>query len=721
MSMRFNRFYNKLSKKNSKINIASIGDKLISSVPADELVLPDNYTIEDSKVYYKDTKIGDFSYRNIDNTSSIDLDDISIVSDKDDELDLDDINFVSDEDDSLDLDSINIIPTKAKSVPKTVIDDDIIDLNDVNITSHEKETFTKEEQRELLDKIYNVQEGLRNSFLEYESNKKHLTDDYIKQIEGYKTRFNDLQSEIIFESKEETEAQLNELSLMKKQVDNVNGRVKFKINNAKSEEDNKDVKKPISALDKMKAVKTEDKKQTDVEDREKALEKARKEKEEARLAENKVIKMKKAAIAKALAKDMMDIIAKQVAEIKKKQELSTAAKKDSKGNNILDRIKAKKETSKVAEPSITIPDFFRLPTDADLSDKKKADEDSKKELSTATSNGKVSNILDQIKVKKEAAKVVDSIKDKVSEPSITIPEFLKRPLENDLSDKKKIAEDKEKARIEKEEAEKAIKLEQAKKKAEDEARKQEIISVIRNDSDVDYETLNERIYNKYSIKDIKDLDEKYSNKIEKYNSKLDKTNSRIEKTDKKIVEKEVALALAIENSNVDNELVYRTEIKELKEKLEELKAKAEQLKGKIADKETTISSIKERFTAESIKVYEDNVAEELKIMQEKEDAMNARFEKEAIEERDINRKEISKVFRQDVAKEESALNFKTNNEIKKLLAYTKKLEAEGKDSKEFIKNYTAAIEAERKANAKLEELELAMGIVKDNKKAAKRR
>ena len=108
-------------------------------------------------------------------------------------------------------------------------------------------------------------------------------------------------------------------------------------------------------------------------------------------------------------------------------------------------------------------------------------------------------------------------------------------------------------------------------------------------------------------------------------------------------------------------------------------------------------------------------------MQEKEDAMNARLEEEAILERDKNRKEISKVFRQDVAKEESALNFKTNNEIKKLLAYTKKLEAEGKDSKEFIKNYAAAIEAERKANENLKEFELAMGIVKDNKKTAKRK
>ena len=53
MSMRFNSFYNKLSRKNMKLNIASIDDKLISSVPAEKLELPKGYSIKNNKIYYR--------------------------------------------------------------------------------------------------------------------------------------------------------------------------------------------------------------------------------------------------------------------------------------------------------------------------------------------------------------------------------------------------------------------------------------------------------------------------------------------------------------------------------------------------------------------------------------------------------------------------------------------------------------------------------------------
>ena len=109
-------------------------------------------------------------------------------------------------------------------------------------------------------------------------------------------------------------------------------------------------------------------------------------------------------------------------------------------------------------------------------------------------------------------------------------------------------------------------------------------------------------------------------------------------------------------------------------------------------------------------------------MQEKEDAMNARLEKEAIEERDNTRKDISKVFRKAEDGELSALNYKNNNEIKKLLKYTSQLEEEGKDPKEFLKKYAEALEAEKKASDNLKELEMAMCLVKeDKKKTAKRK
>ena len=775
MSMRFNRFYNKLSKKNSKINLASYDDKLISSVPAEELDLPNGYTISDNKVFYNDTEIGKFSYRNINSSSvsdDIDLDDIDIISNKEDSLDIDldninipdkedsldidldninipdkedpldidlDNNNIPDKEDSLDvdLDNINIIPSKATKVPKTTIDDTKLANEGHVFPSYEiKEEFTTQEQQELLEKIHDVQEDLRKSFLEYESNKKDLTEDYVKQIEGYKTRFNDLQQEIVFESKKETIEQLNELNLMKKQVDNVNGRIRFKLNNVNNDA-KKDSKKTISALDRIKSVKKEDKEQEEekrielikeyaglfdknqklvlvcrelydylvesgedkeydslkrsyfvlpnlldsissVEDIESKIKdakyhnerlcemidnaKAKQEAEKSNKTENEEVKAKKALIAKSLLKDMKDIITKEAKVV---------------GMRAL---------------------AFTLKQVADI---KKAAEEKVVEIKTSVPEKKYSTALDKIRAKKEqedvkqeASDIVKELKEKTEEPKMVVPEFLR-----------------------------ITKKEEKVEKVEPEVKPEPVVveETITTKTDVDFETLDERIYNKYSVKDIKELDEKYTEKIEKFNSKLDKTNNKIEKTDKKIVEKEVALALAIESSNLENELIYREELQSLKEKLEELKNKAEKLKGKISDKEATINSIKERFTAESIKVYEENEAKELRIMQEKEDAMNARLEEEAILERDKNRKEISKVFRQDVAKEESALNFKTNNEIKKLLAYTKKLEAEGKDSKEFIKNYAAAIEAERKANENLKEFELAMGIVKDNKKTAKRK
>ena len=574
-----------------------------------------------------------------------------------------------------------------------------------------------------------------------------------------------MQEEITFESKSKTEAQLDELIRMKKQVDNSNNRVNMNKDVQKTQEPSK---KTTSALDRIRSAKKEDKEQEEekrielikeyadlfdqnqklvrvcrelydylveldedigyvilkriyfvlpnlfdsiysVEEIEGMIKdakyhnerlhemidnaKAKQEAEKSKKTENEEVKAKKASIAKALINDMKDIIVKE-AKIKGMNALAFTLKQVS-------------EIKKKQEAKIKLANIKSRKT-------------------------KTNNILDKINAKREATNVVNEIKNKIAVPANIIPDFLRLTKEDDLADKRrKDIEDSEKAlekarlarenaRLEKEEKEKARRLAQTKKERE-EAEKQEIINSIKNDSDVDFETLDERIYNKYSIKDLKELDEKYTEKIEKFNSKLDKTNSKIEKTDKKLLEKEVALTLAIESSNTENELLYRSEILELKEKLEELKNKAEKLKAKISDKEATISSIKERFTAESIKVYEENEAEELRIMQEKEDAMNARLEEEAILERDKNRKEISKVFRQDVAKEESALNFKTNNEIKKLLAYTKQLEAEGKDSKEFIKNYAAAIEAERKANDKLKELELAMGIVKDNKKTSKRK
>ena len=731
MSMRFNRFYNKLSKKNSKINLASYDDKLISSVPAEELDLPNGYTISDNKIYYNDNKIGDFSYRNINSSSvsdDIDLDDIDIISNKEDSLDidLDNINIPDKEDPlDVDLDSINIIPSKATKVPKAIFNDE----NELDMDNNKKdeEKFTTEEQKELLEKIHDVQEGLRKSFLEYESNKKDLTEDYVKQIEGYKTRFNDLQQEIVFESKKETIEQLNELNLMKKQVDNVNGRIRFKLNNVNNDA-KKDSKKTTSALDRIKSVKKEDKEQEEEkrielikeyadlfdqnqklvlvcralydylvesgEDKEydslkrryfvlldlsrysiEGIEnmikdakynnerlcemidnaRAKQEAEKAKKTENEEVKAKKALIAKSLVKDMKDIITKEAKVV---------------GMRAL---------------------AFTLKQVADI---KKAAEEKFVEIKTSVPEKKYRTALDKIRAKKEqeavkqeASDIVKELKEKTEEPKMVVPEFLR-----------------------------IIKKEEKVEKVEPEVKPEPVVveETITTKTDVNFNTLNERIYDKYSISDLKELD----SKIEKNNSKLEKTNEKIDKKEKKILEAEVGLELAIKNSDLESELVYRKKIEDLKSKLEELKDKAESLKFKIASRKDVVN----RFKEQSIVVYEQNLAEENRIMQEKEDAMNARLEKEAIEERDNTRKDISKVFRKAEDGELSALNYKNNNEIKKLLKYTSQLEEEGKDPKEFLKKYAEALEAEKKASDNLKELEMAMGLVKeDKKKTAKRK
>ena len=843
MSMRFNRFYNKLSKKNNKINLASYDDKLISSVPAEELDLPNGYTISDNKVFYNDTEIGKFSYRNVDEMGSIDLDSINIVDnepvldldginipeeDNEPVLDLDGINIPEEDNEPvLDLDGINIVPSKATNVPKTTIDDtELVNEGHVFPSYEIKEEFTTQEQQELLEKIHDVQEDLRKSFLEYESNKKDLSEDYVKQIEGYKTRFNDMQEEITFESKSNTEAQLDELIRMKKQVDNSNNRVNMNINKKRIEEYNsyvydlrdmlerceilsehlteeeKDLvkmfkasnntvsnthinlsfiplngmieskKEDISKIEKIleaaisrrdlsveqektdnldkekekladeyrtkyyenKGLVAECKKllkymdadkKVDFESREadynneeledtfrfdfptrkdrfgnvalplsiselearirmassdhyklkefvknaqdnktksnekeitgrEILEAAAKA-EEAKKAENKEVKAKKALIAKSLVKDMKDIITKEAKVV---------------GMRAL---------------------AFTLKQVADI---KKAAEEKVVEIKTSVPEKKYSTALDKIRAKKEqeavkqeASDIVKELKEKTEEPKMVVPEFLR-----------------------------ITKKEEKVEKVEPEVKPEPVVveETITTKTDVNFNTLNERIYDKYSISDLKELD----SKIEKNNSKLEKTNEKIDKKEKKILEAEVGLELAIKNSDLESELVYRKKIEDLKSKLEELKDKAESLKFKIASRKDVIN----RFKEQSIVVYEQNLAEENRIMQEKEDVMNARLEKEAIEERDNTRKDISKVFRKAEDGELSALNYKNNNEIKKLLKYTSQLEEEGKDPKEFLKKYAEALEAEKKASDNLKELEMAMGLVKeDKKKTAKRK
>ena len=216
--------------------------------------------------------------------------------------------------------------------------------------------------------------------------------------------------------------------------------------------------------------------------------------EEAKKTENEEVKAKKALIAKSLVKDMKDIITKEAKVV---------------GMRAL---------------------AFTLKQVADI---KKAAEEKFVEIKTSVPEKKYRTALDKIRAKKEqeavkqeASDIVKELKEKTEEPKMVVPEFLR-----------------------------IIKKEEKVEKVEPEVKPEPVVveETITTKTDVNFNTLNERIYDKYSISDLKELD----SKIEKNNSKLEKTNEKIDKKEKKILEAEVGLELAIKNSDLESELVYR--------------------------------------------------------------------------------------------------------------------------------------------------------------------
>lgn len=230
-------------------------------------------------------------------------------------------------------------------------------------------------------------------------------------------------------------------------------------------------------------------------------------------------------------------------------------------------------------------------------------------------------------------------------------------------------------------------------------------------ADVDFDSLDKRIYDKYSVSDINEL----KDKIEDINSKIIEKNEKIERKEKQILETEVALDNAIKADDTENIDKYTEKLEKQRNKLEELKDKAEKLENKKEKKESVIS----RFKDESIRVYEESEREKQEEFEKEEQAMNERLEKEAIEERDKNRKEISKLFKNASDDEISPLTYKTKKEVQQYVSYIEKLKEEGKDPQEFIDKYDKALREERKASNNLKEIE--DEINSDKKKSSRKK
>lgn len=294
---------------------------------------------------------------------------------------------------------------------------------------------------------------------------------------------------------------------------------------------------------------------------------------------------------------------------------------------------------------------------------------------------------------------------KESEPvKPIIPEFLRRPTEEDLDDdsERKIEDLKEMIKNNRE----AKKEEQ--ERINSEIKESEDINI---EPDVDFDSLDKRIYDKYSVSDINEL----KDKIEDINSKIIEKNEKIERKEKQILETEVALDNAIKADDTENIDKYTEKLEKQRNKLEELKDKAEKLENKKEKKESVIS----RFKDESIRVYEESEREKQEEFEKEEQAMNERLEKEAIEERDKNRKEISKLFKNASDDEISPLTYKTKKEVQQYVSYIEKLKEEGKDPQEFIDKYDKALREERKASNNLKEIE--DEINSDNKKSSRKK
>ena len=231
--------------------------------------------------------------------------------------------------------------------------------------------------------------------------------------------------------------------------------------------------------------------------------------------------------------------------------------------------------------------------------------------------------------------------------------------------------------------------------------------------DIDLDSLDKRIYDTYSVSDINEIKSEISN----IDSKINETSNKIDKKEKQILETEVALDLASQNSNLEKTQEYSEKLEKRRKKLEKLKEEQQELETKKEEKESVIN----RFKDESIRVYEQGEKEKQEEYEKEEKAMEERLEKEAIEERDKNRKEIADVFKKATDDDLSALTHKSKKEIQQYVSSIEKLESEGKDVEKIKKEYDELLKAERKAIENRKKLEEEMGINDTDKKSSKKK
>ncbi len=230
--------------------------------------------------------------------------------------------------------------------------------------------------------------------------------------------------------------------------------------------------------------------------------------------------------------------------------------------------------------------------------------------------------------------------------------------------------------------------------------------------DIDLDSLNKRIYDTYSVSDINELNDEISS----INSKINETSSRIDKKEKQILETEVALDLASQNSDLQKTKEYSEKLEKRRNKLEKLKKEQQDLETKKEEKESVIS----RFKEESIREYEQGEREKEEEFEKEEKSMEERLEKEAEEERDKNRKEITNFFKTATDDDLSPLMYKSKKEIQQYIKHIDKLKEEGKDPQEFIDKYDKLLREERKARENLKQLEDELNETDKKKKGKKK-
>lgn len=233
------------------------------------------------------------------------------------------------------------------------------------------------------------------------------------------------------------------------------------------------------------------------------------------------------------------------------------------------------------------------------------------------------------------------------------------------------------------------------------------------DIDLDLDSLDKRIYDTYSVSDINEIKSEISN----IDSKINETSNKIDKKEKQILETEVALDLASQNSNIEKTQEYSEKLEKRRKKLEKLKEEQQELETKKEEKESVIN----RFKDESIRVYEQGEKAKQEEYEKEEKTMEERLEKEALEERDKNRKEIADVFKKATDDDLSALTHKSKKEIQQYVSSIEKLESEGKDVEKIKKEYDELLKAERKAIENRKKLEEEMGISDKGKKTSKKK